>query len=474
MHRLIIKKIIVAVLLPIIAMAGLLIGCRKELKNQVAEERTILNTITINTTTTLPLLIGKDSLLPVSLGPEGATNAKLAWSSNDLSVATVDSTGRVKALTEGTAVITATSTDGGARTASVTLKAITQVVYITAVTINATSTTIYEGDTLNLSAVLTPANATYTTIKWSSSDTSIAQVSATGELTTKNNGTVTITAAAIDGSNAKGILTLVVKELIPVTGITVNNTFADSMAVGEKRALSLVLTPANASVQDLTYSSSNTAVATVSFDGIVTAVAAGDAVITIITKNGNGVKATVAVSVAEGKINDLYTGTTPWILVANSSYPGGSYKLENGIFYGTMGVNASSVYRGDFQRVGGITVHAGKYPIIAFKMNRPTGTAGNLVLDTNNGSYLNGNNKMTTVTGKDGIQVQYADFASGTFGSGLVKLSTTAATTLTTFQIKIADFKFTADQLAAGNNIYKVYWVKSFKSVNELTAYINQ
>lgn len=474
MQLLTIYKRTLAALLSVAGIAGLFTGCAKTLSNQIAEEKTILNSITINTTATLPLLIGRDSLLPVTIAPTGASNTTLSWSSNDISVAKVDSAGRVTALAEGTAVITATSTDGGVRTASVTIKAITKINYITAISITASGTSIYEGDTLNLSAVITPTDATYTTLQWSSSDTAIARVTANGQLTATAKGTVTITAASTDGSNTKATLSIEVKELVPVTGITVNNTFSDAMAVSEKRAISLVLTPANASAQDLTYSSGNAAVATVSSDGTVTAVAAGNAVITITTKNGNGVTATVAVTVDEGKISDVFTGSSPWILVANSSYPGSSYKLDSGYFYGTMGVNTSSVYRGDFQRVGGITVHAGKYPIIAFKMNRPTSTAGNFVLDTNNGSYLNGNNKMTTITGKDGVQVQYADFAGGSFGSGQVKLSTTAATTLTTFQIKIADFKFTADQLTAGNNIYKVYWIKSFKSVSELTTYINQ
>lgn len=449
-------------------------ACSKALPDNVASEKTILGSITINTTATLPLLIGKDSLLPVTITPQQPSNARLTWASNDISVATVDTAGRVKAVAAGSAVITATSADGGARTASITVKAITTLVNIASITIGSTATSIFQGDTLHLTGVITPADATYTTLTWSSSDTTIAKVSQTGVLTTSAKGNVTITAVAIDGSNVKGTLALEVKEVIPVTAIAVNNTFAESMAVGEKRAISLTLSPANASAHDLTYTSGNTAVATVSSDGIVTAVTAGSAVITITTKNGNGVTATLSVTVEEGKINDVFTGTTtPWILVSSSSYPGSSYKLQNGIFYGTMGVNGSATYRGDFQRTGGITVYPGKYPIIAFKFTKPVGTAGNLIMDTNLGSYLNGNNKFTTITGKDGVQVQYANFATGTFGSSATTLSTSTGTTLTTFQIKIADFKFTADQLAAGNNTYQVYWVKSFKSVDELTAYIN-
>lgn len=134
----------------------------------------------------------------------------------------------------------------------------------------------------------------------------------------------------------------------------------------------------------------------------------------------------------------------------------------------------SGKYRGDFQRKGGATVDAGSYPIIAFKMLRPAGAAGgaNVTFDTNLGSFGNGSNKFSTLTASDGTTVYYYNIATGTFGASTA-LSTTATTTLTTFQLKVADLVLTSDEVAAGKNIYYVDWVKSFKSLSDLQAYID-
>jgi hypothetical protein len=178
------------------------------------------------------------------------------------------------------------------------------------------------------------------------------------------------------------------------------------------------------------------------------------------------VKGTVKVTVEEGKINDVFISSSAWRAATANSVG----VIANNRFKVTMATGAK--YRGDFQRTAGATVHAGNYPIIAFKFNRPLSDAGNIIFDTNNGSYLNGNNKLTMLTAKDGVSVHYADLSTGTFGASALKLSTTASTKLSIFQLKVADFVITPAQLALGGNTYEVYWVKSFKTVAELEAYI--
>jgi len=445
-----------------------LISCEDTLEDQIATKRVILNTLQIKTTPELPLLIGKDSVLNIAYTPEAPTNSELIWKSDNEAVATVSQEGKVSAIAVGTAVVTVSSTDGGIRNSSITIQVIDKIEFITGITLTSGSQEMYEGETLTIIAAVAPANATYKTLKWTSSNPSIAAVSENGTITGIAKGNVTITAAATDGSGTSKSMDITVKQVVPVTDITISTVLSETLAIGQTLPVEVALVPANASVQSLVWTSNNEAVATVSSTGVITALTDGQATISVSPKNDSNIRSSITVVVEAGKINDTFlSSSTVWKVVTSGS----SSVLENGLFKATMAVQTAGPpikYRGDFQRVGGATLQAGKYPIIAFKFNRPNG-AGNVVFDTNNGSYLNGNNKLTTLVGKDGVQVHYADLSVGTFGANAVKLSTTATTTLTTFQLKIADFV-----LAAGDNHYEVYWVKSFKTLAELEAYINK
>ncbi len=442
-----------------------LASCEKSNETQVAEERFIVTNLAINATPELPLLIGRDSLLDISNGPENASNGELLWESSNPAIATVDDAGRVKALSVGEATIKVSSTDGGGRASSILVQVIDRIEYAIEIAIVPTSLSIFEAERATLAATIAPANATYKTLRWTSSNAAVATVSATGEVMGIAKGNAIITAATTDGSGVSKTVAVEIKEVIPVTAISISSVISESLAPGQTYPLLVDLMPSNATAQSLIWSSDNEAAVTVSESGVLTAVAEGQATITVSSKANADVKSSITVNVEAGKINDLFITGSNWKSVTANSIA----VVEEGKFKVTMAVQNATPpvkYRGDFQRTGGATVHAGKFPIIAFKFNRPVGT-GNVVFDTNNGSFLNGNNKLTTITGKDGVQIHYADISTGTFGGSAVKLSTTATTTLTTFQLKIADFVTT-------DNRYEVHWVKTFKTLTELQAYINQ
>ena len=448
--------------------ASSFVSCDDSIIDQIAEKRVVLSTLQINSTPELPLLVGKDSLLSITYAPEAPTNPALAWKSDNEAVATVSQEGKVSAIAVGSAVVTVSSTDGSARKHSVTIKVIDKIEFITDIALTSGSQEIFQGETLAITATVAPANATYKTIKWTSSNSSVATVSQSGLVTGVAKGNVVITAASTDGSGKSKTIALTVKEVIPITDVAISTVASETLAIGEQFPIAVVLTPANATAQSLVWSSNNEAVASVSAGGVITAISDGQATISVAAKNNSNIRASITVVVEAGKINDTFFGaTTPWQAVTANS----TGVIENGKFKVTMA--AGTKYRGDFKRAGGATLHAGNFPIIAFKFNRTLGT-GNVVFDTNNGSYLNGNNKLHTLIAKDGVQVHYANLATGTFGGSAVKLSTTATTTLSTFQLKVADFVLTADQIAAGGYKYEVHWVKSFKSLADLEAYINR
>ncbi|MFI1743267.1 DUF4979 domain-containing protein [Thalassobellus sediminis] len=142
-----------------------------------------------------------------------------------------------------------------------------------------------------------------------------------------------------------------------------------------------------------------------------------------------------------------------WII---NSQGNGSFEVSGGQYNVTFD-QTQSKRRADFRLDGGADVHAGKFPIIAIKINKPS--SGNFILDTNLGKYKNGSNNWDGVLQGD---IYYYDIRN-TFGSG-AELSQTEGTSLTTFQWKIADI--TTDEVG-----YSVDWVRSFESLEKLMEY---
>ena len=136
--------------------------------------------------------------LTAAVSPDDATDKTVSYSSSDKTVATVDENGVVTAISGGSAIITVTTNDGN-HTAACN---ITVEQRVSCVSLSSSSVTLSAGETLTLTAAVSPSDATYQTIKWKSSDTSVATVSSSGSVTAVGKGTTTITASA-DGKYAE-------------------------------------------------------------------------------------------------------------------------------------------------------------------------------------------------------------------------------------------------------------------------------
>lgn len=184
-------------------------------------------------------------------------------------------------------------------------EAIKSVINPTAVSVTAadSATSLYVEGTLQLSAAFTPSYATVTGLTWTSSDETKATVSATGLVTGVAAGEVTITATSTASSDVHGSITLTVKEATaPVTGVALNKTTLDLFAEkSEQLTATVTATVETGFVNTVTWTSSDTSVATVANDGTITAVAAGSATITATTDgkgaDGNSLTATCALTV---------------------------------------------------------------------------------------------------------------------------------------------------------------------------------
>ncbi len=248
--------------------------------------------------TSASLAKGATLQLSVTVSPETAANKAVAWSSTNTSVASVNANGLVTAIKGGSATIKATAQDGSGKSTScrVTVGA----VKVTEVKLNKTSASLKIGETVTLSATAGPANADNKTIKWSCSPSSVASVSDNGVVIAKKAGTAKVTATAVDGSGKKAVCKVKVTDPnVKVTGVKLNKSSA-SIDKGKTITLTATVKPKNASNTKVTWKSSNTSIATVSSDGVVTAKKAGTATITATTKDGNK-KATCKVTVKEAK-----------------------------------------------------------------------------------------------------------------------------------------------------------------------------
>ena len=170
----------------------------------------------------------------------------------------------------------------------------------TSISLNKTSATMTEGNTLQLTATVLPTNATNRTVTWKSSNTSVATVSSSGLVTAKSSGSVTITATTTDGTNLSASCAVTVQQnIIYATSISLNKTSA-TMTEGNTLQLTATVLPTNATNRTVTWKSSNTSVATVSSSGLVTAKYPGSATITATTTDGTNLSANCSVTVESG------------------------------------------------------------------------------------------------------------------------------------------------------------------------------
>lgn len=175
-------------------------------------------------------------------------------------------------------------------------------VQVGSITLNETSQTLTEGETFQLTATVAPADATDPTLTWTSSNVAVATVSATGLVTAVSAGSATITAKANDGSGVSASCNITVeKPVVLVTSVTLSQTAA-TLTEGDTFQLEATVSPEDATDSSLTWSSSNPSVATVDANGLVTAVAEGQATITAKTNDGSGKKATCTITVEKAVV----------------------------------------------------------------------------------------------------------------------------------------------------------------------------
>lgn len=188
-------------------------------------------------------------------------------------------------------------------------------VAVSGVALNKKVATVNVGKKVTVKATVTPANADNKTLVWTSSNTKIATVS-NGVVKGVKAGRVIITAKTTDGSNISATCTVTVKQ--PVTRISLSKKA--TMYTGKKLTLKAKVNPANASNKALTWKSSNTKIAKVASNGVVTGVKAGTVKITATAKDGSRKSATCTVTVRQSVSKITLSKTNVVLPKKGSSY----------------------------------------------------------------------------------------------------------------------------------------------------------
>ena len=230
-----------------------------------------------------------DFQLTATIAPLNFTDA-VVWTSSNEEVATVSDTGYVEICGVGTTVITVTA--GNVKAAC----KITVPQLIDWIEFDEDEIELKAGQTYQLKPYISPSDATNKKLKYTSSDTKVAEVSASGLVTAKSEGEAKIRAAATDGSDEYAVCYVTVTGKAKVTGITLDRTSAE-VKRGEKLTLNATVSPSYASNKKVVWKSANTKIATVDANGSVTAKAPGRTKITVTSVENSSYQASCTVTV---------------------------------------------------------------------------------------------------------------------------------------------------------------------------------
>ena len=281
------KKIIVLAATAII-MAVALAGCGVKITNIAVPESAMVEK---GESITLPVVYGTDDAPAVTpetaaTGESAETDEKLAkaaskltveWTSSDESVATVDATGMVVAVSAGETDITASVTDSEmSAVCKVTVKVAAKDITVP----DNLDVKLNDGNETTVEATVSPADATDVKVSYASTDEAVATVDKDGKVKVLKAGECDITTTLMQDGEKVTEKTTHVKAFYEVESITLDSN-EGKLTVGNSHTIKATVAPEEVAAETtIEWSSSNEKVATVDSNGKVTAISSGNATIT--------------------------------------------------------------------------------------------------------------------------------------------------------------------------------------------------
>ena len=247
------------------------------------------DSINLSTTSiSLNISKGETKTISATILPENTSDKRVKWESSNLSVATVDQSGRITPVAPGVADIVCSTLDGSEKNASCK-------VTVTNFKLNKENLDMYIGQTFTLEGEIGKANVD---CSFKSSNSKVVSVDKKGKLTAKKAGKATITATA---AKKQGTATCTVTVHPKPKKVSIKQGSSKTLNIGDSLALSITYAPKDA-LAKVTWKSSDKKVATVSSDGTVTAKKEGTATITAKVsgmKKGGSVKKKIKITVTD-------------------------------------------------------------------------------------------------------------------------------------------------------------------------------
>ena len=282
------RKTIILAVVAAAVMAITLVGCGVKITNIAVPDAV---TVEKGEAVVLPVAFGTDDAPAVTpetaaTGESAATDEKLAkaaskltveWTSSDESVATVDATGMVVAVSAGEADITASVTDSEmSAVCKVTVKVAAKDITVP----DNLDVKLNDGNETSIEATVSPADATDVKVSYASTDEAVATVDKDGRVQVLQPGECDITTTLMQDGEKVTEKTTHVKAFYEVESITLDSN-EGKLTVGNSHTIKATVAPEEVAAETtIEWSSSNEKVATVDSNGKVTAVSSGNATIT--------------------------------------------------------------------------------------------------------------------------------------------------------------------------------------------------
>ena len=445
----------------------------------------------------LPMLKGESVTLSCVLTPDDATYKDVVWTSSNESVATV-SDGLITAVNGyGYSMVQVAPVaifSGSGINDNVKVIVSNEMKPATAVTITSSAEEVYAGEQIQLSAAITPSDATYRTVKWTSSNEEVATIDAAGTVTAKEykdpKVKVVFTASTLDGSGVTAQKEILVRQIVQPQEVTIDQKFSVEKgyfcAINE-RTLTLPITtvPAESTVSLIEWTSSDETIATVD-NGVVTFNTQGnfgDVTITA-TCPETGNSSEIHLNLAAGLVRETFHNLDHYSWYnANQSGSGtsSSHVWHDGYITVTTYTVNETTQRADLKCWDAHTwLHAGNYPIFAIRMDDVTDigegiSSRNITIDCSGKST--GGTQYKVIGGgtnkwrhcyecSDGSRVFIYDLSTQKCSTGGL-MPNDQIVDFTTMQVKYADMKSVNHQVK-----YNVYWIQTFKTISDLQDYI--
>ncbi len=236
--------------------------------------------------------VGESTGVGVTLTPENASDKSVTWCSDNVSVASVDEYGNITAVGAGETYITCITKDGSEITKQCKVKVVQPVEQII---LNYKSYYLKKDEKLQLTASVLPENASDKTVQWVSSDEDIAVVSEDGLVTGLRAGVTTISCIATDRNECKATCMIMVTE--SMISISLDQEVV-SLVEGKTLQLNIITNPILENTKGIYWFSSDSTIAKVDANGLVTGVSLGGPVtIQCIAQDGSGISASCQVTV---------------------------------------------------------------------------------------------------------------------------------------------------------------------------------